>query len=132
TLTEIADKRVKRGVESVDGVGQVDLGGARAREVHIVVDIEKLNSHGLSMDQVRDAIVKENVEIPGGTIEQGKGEVLLRTLGRIGATDQFNSIVVATVKGTPIKISDIGYAEDSTQRATSANFMDDGRPAVTL
>src|SRR5215470_16411490 len=132
TLTEIADKQIKRAIESVDGVGQVDLGGGRAREVHIVVDVEKLNAHGLSMTQVHDAVVNENVEIPGGTIEQGKSELLLRTLGRVDATDQFNSIVVATVKGTPIKVSDIGYAEDSTQRATSANFMDDGKPAVTL
>ncbi len=132
TLTEIADKQVKRTLESVNGVGQVDLGGGRAREVHVVVDIEKLNAYGLSIDQVRDAIIKENVEIPGGTIEQGKSELLLRTLGRVDATDQFNSIVIATVKGTPIKISDIGYAEDSTQRATSADFMDDGKPAVTL
>src|SRR5262245_43109815 len=72
TLTELADKQVKRSIESVDGVGQVDLGGGRAREVHIVIDIEKLNAYGLSIDQVRDAIIKENVEIPGGTIEQGK------------------------------------------------------------
>ena len=81
TLTEIADKQVKRAIETVNGVGQVDLGGGRAREVHIVVDIEKLNSYGLSIQQVRDAVVSENVEIPGGTVEQGKSELLLRTLG---------------------------------------------------
>jgi len=132
TLTELSDKQVKRALESVDGVGQVDLGGGRAREVHIVVDIEKLNAYALSIDQVKNAIIQENVEIPGGTIEQGKSQLLLRTLGRMDATDQFNNIVVATVNGTPIKISDIGYAEDSVQRVTGYDFMDDGRPAVTL
>jgi HAE1 family hydrophobic/amphiphilic exporter-1 len=132
TLTEIADKQIKRAIESVDGVGQVDLGGGRAREVHIVVDVEKLNAHGLSMTQVHDAVVNENVEIPGGTIEQGKAQLLLRTLGRVDASYQFNNIVVATVKGTPVKISDIGYAEDAVQRVTSFDFMDDGKPAVTL
>jgi multidrug efflux pump subunit AcrB len=70
-------------LESVDGVGQVSMNGGRAREIHIVVDIEKLNSYGLTIDQVRDAIQKENVEIPGGTLEQGKWEVGLRTLGRV-------------------------------------------------
>src|SRR3954467_8295753 len=49
TLTEIADKQVKRAVETVNGVGQVDLGGGRSREIHIVVDIAKLNAYGLSM-----------------------------------------------------------------------------------
>src|SRR3954469_1567322 len=52
TLTEIADKQVKRGIESVDGVGDVSLSGGRPREIHVVVDIEKLNARGLSIDQV--------------------------------------------------------------------------------
>ena len=56
TLTELADKQVKRAVEAVNGVGQVDLGGGRAREIHIVVDIEKLNSYRLTIDNVKNAI----------------------------------------------------------------------------
>ena len=113
TLTELADKQIARAIQTVNGVGQVSLSGGRAREVHVVVDIEKLNSYGLSMTEVRDAIVAENVEIPGGTVEQGKGQLLLRTLGRVDATANFNDIVVATKDGTPIRISDIGHAEDS-------------------
>src|SRR5207342_3584897 len=69
-LSEIADKQIKRSIESVDGVGEVSLGGAQAREIHIVVDIEKLNAQGTAIDQVRDAVEAENVEIPGGTLEQ--------------------------------------------------------------
>ena len=114
TLTEIADKQVKRALESVDGVGDVTISGGRPREIHIVVDIEKLNAHGLSIDQVRDAIQKENVEIPGGTLEQGKWEVGLRTLGRIDATEQFNDIIIATrQRRRRSGSSDIGYAEDT-------------------
>ena len=96
TLTEIADKQVSRSIQTVNGVGQVTIAGSRAREIHIVVDIEKLNSYGLSMTQVRDAVVAENVEIPGGAVEQGKGQLLLRTMGRIDATEDFNNIVIAT------------------------------------
>ena len=105
---------MKRALESVDGVGDVSMSGDRPREIHVVVDIEKLNAHGLSIDQVRDAIQKENVETPGGTLEQGKWEVELRTMGRVDATPQFNDIIVATVNGTPVRVSDIGYAEDSS------------------
>ncbi|HTK30127.1 MAG TPA: efflux RND transporter permease subunit [Vicinamibacterales bacterium] len=123
TLTEIADKQVKRAIETVSGVGEVDLGGGRAREIHVVVDVEKLNAYGLSMTDVRDAVVNENIEIPGGTVEQGKGELLLRTLGRIDATADFNNIVVATKNGTPIRVSDIGYAEDSTERPTQSVWL---------
>ena len=117
TLTELTDKQIARVIQTVNGVGEVSLAGGRAREIHIVVDIEKLNSYGLSMTEVRDALVAENVEIPGGTVEQGKGQLLLRTLGRVDASADFNDIVVATRNGTPIRVSDIGYAEDTLRAA---------------
>src|SRR6185369_15511950 len=131
TLTELTDKQISRAIQTVNGVGEVSLGGGRAREIHIVVDIEKLNSYGLSISQVRDALIAENVEIPGGTVEQGKGQLLLRTLGRVDASANFNDIVVATRNGTPIRVSDIGYAEDTFQRPISAVWL--GKtPAVIL
>ena len=74
----------------------------------------------------------ENVEIPGGTLEQGKWEVGLRTLGRIDASDQFNDIIIATVNGVPLRVSDIGYAEDTVQKVATSMFMQDGAPAVQL
>ncbi len=131
TLTELADKQIARGIQTINGVGEVSLTGGRAREIHIVVDIEKLNSYGLSMSQVRDAIVSENVEIPGGTIEQGKGQLLLRTLGRVDASEDFNNLVVATKDGTPIRVADIGRAEDTFERPTSAVWLGDA-PAVMI
>jgi hydrophobe/amphiphile efflux-1 (HAE1) family protein len=131
SLTEIADKQISRSIQTVNGVGQVTIAGTRSREIHIVVDIEKLNSYGLSMTQVRDAVINENVEIPGGAVEQGKGQLLLRTLGRIDQTADFNNIVVASKNGTPIRISDLGYAEDSFERPTSSVWFGD-KPAVQL
>ncbi len=131
TLTEIADKQVSRSIQTVNGVGQVTIAGSRAREIHIVVDIEKLNSYGLSLAQVREAIVAENVEIPGGAVEQGNGQLLLRTMGRIDAAEEFNDIVIATTTGTPIRVSDIGRAEDSNERPTSSVWSG-GKPAVLL
>jgi HAE1 family hydrophobic/amphiphilic exporter-1 len=95
------------------------------------MDVDKLNAYNLSVEQVKTAVQSENVEIPGGTLEQGKSEILLRTLGRIDATDQFNHIVVATFNGTPIKISDIGYAEDGTEDVRTGAWMD-GQQAIVL
>jgi HAE1 family hydrophobic/amphiphilic exporter-1 len=131
TLTELTDKQIARVIQTVNGVGEVSLSGGRAREIHIVVDVEKLNSYGLSMGEVRDALVAENVEIPGGTIEQGKGQLLLRTMGRVDASEDFNGIVIATKNGTPIRIADIGRAEDSFERPTTAVWLGD-TPAVML
>jgi hydrophobe/amphiphile efflux-1 (HAE1) family protein len=131
TLTEIADKQITRVIQTADGVGQVSMGGGRAREVHIVVDIQKLNAYGLSLTQVSDALVTENVEIPGGAVEQGNGQMLLRTLGRVDVTEDFNNVVIATKNGTPIRVSDVGYAEDTFQRPTTAAWLS-GAPAVVL
>src|SRR5262245_57457444 len=131
SLTEIADKQISRAIQTVNGVGQVTIAGSRAREIHIVVDIEKLNSYGLSIAQVRDAVVAENIEIPGGAVEQGKGQLLLRTLGRIDATGDFNNVVIATKNGTPIRVSDVGYAEDGSERPTSSVWLG-AKPAVLL
>jgi HAE1 family hydrophobic/amphiphilic exporter-1 len=120
---------VKRALESVDGVGAVTLSGGSAREIHVVVDIEKLNARGLSIQQVRDAIQKENVEIPGGTIEQGAWEVGLRTMGRIEATSQFDNIIIATVGGVPVPRGRHRLTEDSVEKTANVLTLEDGSPA---
>src|SRR5438094_2948913 len=129
-LTEIADKQIRRGIETVDGVGEVDISGGQMREVHIVLDIEKLNAHGLTVDALRDAIVKENVEIPGGRIQQGDAELTLRTLGRVESVDQFSNIVVASANGTPIRVRDVATVEDATEEVRTAAFFDGQRTVV--
>jgi HAE1 family hydrophobic/amphiphilic exporter-1 len=130
-LTEVADKEVSRALQTVDGVGQVTIAGGRAREIHIVIDIEKLTAYGLTVDQVRNAIQTQNIEIPGGKLERGKSEILLRTLGRVQAARQFGSIVIANVRGTPIRVNDIGHVEDTTEDPRGGAWID-GRPAVVL
>ncbi len=129
-LTEIADKQIRRAIETVDGVGEVTISGGQAREIHIVLDVEKLNAHGLTVDKVRDAIVAENVEVPGGYIPQGDAELTLRTLGRVESTAQFENIVVAQAGSTPIRVRDVATVEDTTQEARTAAFFDGQRTLV--
>jgi len=113
TLTEIADKQISRALEAVDGVGDVTVNGGRAREIHVELDLAKLTAHGLSVSQVRDAIQSDNVEIPGGRIDQGDAEVALRTPGRFESVDQFGQIVVATQGGAPVRVADVATVSDS-------------------
>ena len=129
-LTEIADKQIRRAIETVDGVGEVTISGGQAREIQIVLDVEKLNAHGLTVDKVRDAIVAENVEVPGGYIPQGDAELTLRTLGRVESTDQFDNIVVAHAGPTPIRVRDVASVQDTTQDARTGAFFDGQRTLV--
>ncbi|MBI5742998.1 MAG: efflux RND transporter permease subunit [Elusimicrobia bacterium] len=130
-LTQIAKKKIKENIETVNGVGAIDIVGGREREIHLVVNPLKLSALNLSIRQVRDAITQQNIEIPGGKVEQKDREFVLRTLGRIASVGDFNNIVITTINGTPVRVSDIGRVEDTGARMTTASFYN-GRPSVTL
>jgi HAE1 family hydrophobic/amphiphilic exporter-1 len=129
--TEIADKKIKRVLETVDGVGEVSLTGARLRQIRIFADADKLAAYGLTIMDVQQAIQKENVEVPGGTIIRGDAELGVRTLGRLDAVSQFGEIIVRNVGGTPIRVSDLGRVEDSFAEPRTWNMLE-GKQAVTL
>src|ERR1051325_4815694 len=114
-ITQIADKQIKQSIESMSGVGQVRWIGDRQREVQIFLDPEKLRAYNLTVDQVRQGLASENVETPGGRIDQGAKELTLRTLGRVERVEDFNNIIVASIGSAPIRVRDIGYTEDGVQ-----------------
>ena len=93
--TEIADKKIKRVLETVDGVGEVSLTGARLRQIRVFADADKLAAYGITIIDVERAIQNENVEVPGGTIVRGDSELGIRTLGRLDAVSQFEDVIVA-------------------------------------
>jgi HAE1 family hydrophobic/amphiphilic exporter-1 len=130
-VTEIARKKIKERLETVNGVGAVNLVGGRTRAINVVVDTDKLASYGLSIDDVRTSLVRQNLEVPGGRIDQGPRELVLRTLGRLKNSSEFNALIVANRKGYPIRIKDIGRAEDSFEEPRSLARLD-GANAVSL
>ena len=129
--TKIVDDQVKKNIESIDGVGQVRFIGDRARQIQVWLDGGKLYSYNLNIDQVRGALAAQNVEIPGGRVDQGSREVSLRTLGRIERPADFANIIVASLGGSPVRIRDIGTVEDGVEEARSEARLD-GQPAVVL
>src|SRR3954454_9044897 len=90
-----------------------------------------MNQFRLSIDDVRRALASQNLELPGGRIDQGKRELVLRVLGRYNTTERFNDLVVATRGGYPIRIRDIGHAGESVEDPRSLTRLD-GIPAVSL
>jgi HAE1 family hydrophobic/amphiphilic exporter-1 len=130
-ITKLVDDRVKKNIESLAGVGQVRFVGDRQRQVQVWLDGEKLYSYGLNIDQVRAALAAQNVEIPGGRVDQGSRELSLRTLGRIERPQDFERIIVSTAGGSPVRISDIGRVVDGVEEPRSFARLD-GKPAVVL
>ncbi len=130
-LTEIADKTIRRGLETVDGVGVVDVQGGRNRQINVYLDIDKMNAYSLSAQQIQGAVMSENVEAPGGRIVTGPSEVGVRTLGRVESIKDFDNIIVKNVNGAPIRIKDIGKVEDGmSERRTFAYYK--GKTAVII
>jgi HAE1 family hydrophobic/amphiphilic exporter-1 len=130
-VTEIADKRIKRQLETIKDIGAVTLVGDRKREIQIAVDPDRLTAYNLSIQQIKEVIRKQNAEIPGGRLTWEEREEGLRTLGRIEEANAFNDIIVADVKGAPVRIKDIGYALDGEEEARTLSRLD-GNNAVSL
>ncbi|HKC87613.1 MAG TPA: efflux RND transporter permease subunit, partial [Blastocatellia bacterium] len=129
--TEIADKQIRRILETVDGVGEVSMSGGRARQIRIYVDAEKLSAYGVAINEVESAVHNENVESPGGRIIRGESEMGVRTMGRIDASSQFSDIIVKNVAGSPIRLRDIGKVEDDVEEPRTFASIE-RKPAVLL
>lgn len=112
-ITEIARKRIKEDLESIFGVGAVILVGGRPRAINVYVDTDKLGSYNLSIEEVRQGLVRQNLELPGGRVDQGSRELVLRTMGRVESAAGFRELIVTEKNGYPIRIKDIGRVEDS-------------------
>ncbi len=130
-LYEIADKQVQDPIESVGGVGQVEIIGGQKRAVNVWIDANRLAAYRIPILAVRDAVARQNADIPGGRVDEGNRELTLRTMGRFPNPRQFNDLVVATINGAPVRVRDLGYAEDGhKEQRTLARY--DGKPAVSL
>ncbi len=130
-LTELADKVVKVQLERGQGVGEIRITGALERAINVWVDADRLAALGLPITAVRDAVVANNEDIPAGNVTGDVRESSLRPMGRIRDPKLFNEIVIATVNGVPIKVKDIGRAEDGTKEQRSVARLN-GKPSVTL
>jgi len=130
-LTEIADKTVRPVLERSSGVGEVRIIGGLPRAVNIWVDPDRLAAYQIPITNVRDALVRQNADLPGGNVTAGLNEASLRTMGRIAEPKSFNDLVVATLGGVPVRVRDIGYAEDGTKEQRSAARLN-GVPTVIM
>ncbi|MCZ7680277.1 MAG: efflux RND transporter permease subunit [Sandaracinaceae bacterium] len=130
-LTRIADVVVRRRIESLDGVGQVDLVGDRERRVHVWLDAIRLRAAGLTAADVHAALATQNTNLPGGALETGPEQISVRVAGRVTDAAQISRLVVREGEGGAIRIEDVARVEDGQAEEESAALLD-GLPAVGL
>ena len=129
--TELADKVVRRQIESIDGVGEVKIIGGRKRQINVLLDPIALRSHEVTAIDVQRALATQNLNVPGGSVETGPKDITLRVAGRVASVEEVGRIVVKQKAGSPVRVDDLGRVEDGAEKEESAAQYDD-EPTVVL
>ncbi|WP_394262084.1 efflux RND transporter permease subunit [Moraxella boevrei] len=135
-LSSYLDNTVSKQLQTVTGVGRVNLLGDRQRQVRIVMNPEHMNAYRLSINQVVNALRTENVELPVGTINNHNQEMVVQINGLVKSPSEFNQIIVGQNRGkngqiTPIYLSQIANVIDGEAEKQSASLQN-GQPAVAM
>ena len=130
-VSDIADKLVKRRLENVPGVGAVNLVGEAKREIQVVVDRTRLESYGLSLAQVVDALRTQNVDAPVGSADRGTTEAMVRVAAHGRSAAEIGEIPVKRVGDRTLLVRDVAQVIDGVEEARSLAFVND-RPAIAL
>ena len=130
-LTTLVDKRIKRRLENVSGVGRVDLVGEAKREVNVWVDPIRVEALGLSIDEIVDGLQQENVNTPLGRLNRDGMELPVRVSGKPSEVADYSGMVVAWRDGRPIRLAELARVQDGVEEQRSLALVN-GVPAVAL
>ena len=130
-LTDIVDNKIKQVLETINGVAEVQFSGDRRRQIQLLLNGDRLNAYGITVDQVRQAVQRQNVEIPGGTFTTGPSNIALRTMGRLDNVSDFNRIILSQRNGSVVTFGDVGRVDDTIEEVRSIARVD-GVNSVSL
>jgi multidrug efflux pump len=120
-LSEIANNFFKERLQTIPGVSEIRIYGEKRYSIKLLIDPLKLAGYGLTPMDVRDALNRENVELPSGSIEGYDTELSVRTFGRISSPEEFDELIISESEGTLIKFRDIGRAVLAPENEKSVN-----------
>jgi multidrug efflux pump len=123
-LSEIAELTFRERLQTIDGVSAVPIWGQRRWSMRLWMDPTKLAGYGLTPLDVRNAINRENVELPSGSIEGTTTELTIRTLGLLTTPDEFNNLIIRQENDQVIRFKDIGRAELGSENLRSILMRD--------
>jgi len=130
-LSDVADRLVKARLQSLPGVGSAQIFGERRYSMRVWVDPQALSARGLTVQDVENAIVSRNVEIPAGRIESTRREFSVRSLGELKTPGEFGEMVVASQGTQLVKLKDVARVELGPEDDRSI-FRWRGTPSVAI
>ena len=128
-LSEIADLTVKEQLQTISDVSGVSIWGEKRYSMRLWLDPIKMSGYGITPMDVKNAVDRENVELPSGSIEGNTTELTIRTLGLMHTADEFNNLIIKEENDRIVRLSDIGRAELGPQDMRSYMKMN-GVPMV--
>ena len=106
-LRYLADEEIKRILERIDGVAAVKVKGGLEEEIRVELNEQQLTLIGINIQQVRDRLAQENVNLAGGNLKEGQTEYLVRTLNEFKSVEEIGDLVIGDWNGKEIKIRDV-------------------------
>ncbi len=128
-LTELANNLFKERLQTIPGVSEVRIWGEKKYSMRLWLDPVKLAAYQLTPIDIRDALNRENVELPAGSIEGDNTELSIRTVGRLYTEEEFNNMIVKETDKNIVRFRDIGYARLDAENLRSI-LKRDGIPMV--
>jgi HAE1 family hydrophobic/amphiphilic exporter-1 len=111
-LTRILEREVSQRFEQIPGVGTVDIWGGIYREIQVQLKRDRLASSQLSASDVRRALERENLTLPGGDMREGLSDMYVRTRGEYQSLDEIANTIITMVDGQPIRVKDVAKVVD--------------------
>lgn len=130
-LSEFAEVNFKERLQTISGISDVSVWGSKRYSVRMRMDPILLAAYRITPLDVRQAVSRENVELPSGTIEGATMELTVRTLGRLRTIDDFNNLIISRSGERVVRFSDIGVAEVDAENTRSI-LKRNGVPMVSL
>ncbi|GHA79026.1 nodulation protein NolG [Formosimonas limnophila] len=130
-LTDIAENTIKPRLQTASGVGEVSVFGGVTRQINIILDANKLESLGIGVDAIANAIKAANQELPAGTIDNQEKQIIVQVKGRIVDLEGFRRLVIGVRGGQPVYLSQVATVEDGIKEKSSASLTD-GQPTLAL
>jgi HAE1 family hydrophobic/amphiphilic exporter-1 len=130
-LRYFVEKNLQYRLERVPGVAEIRVRGGLRREIQVALDLKKIRSLNLSLNQIVNTLRAENLNLPVGPVTEGKYELLVRTQGEFKNLEQIRNVVVASRGGVPIYLKEVATVEDGNEDVRGM-VSQDGVPAVRI
>jgi HAE1 family hydrophobic/amphiphilic exporter-1 len=130
-LRDLSERRIKPALERIVGVASAETAGGLERQIQVQIDPAKLHAQGIALDAIISALQRENLQIPGGKIDEGEREFSVRTLSEYSSVAQIADTVIGYREDTPIYIRNVAQVEDTYEELTRI-VRNNRKPGILL